>query len=475
MQDAQSVLTSENVEDEVKKSDYFGRLKFLVGHQVRHSLGMPSEDSWGHKLANSWLFHALGLFLTLLNCGVVAFEVGRKTSNALGIAGGGQREEGLDDVLDVCVQIRRAFIGWVAIEVFVQFLASRAEFFVGRHRWWNLYDVVVLLVSLFEFVASSPRLSFIRFLRVARSSRAVQAIRSVRYSPSLQKMMTSIGAVLVSLCWAACLLFVLIYMAGVMMMEGVVFFVDDVMDSLAQRPDGSSSLFAGAGVVGGADLLQDLQTYYGSVSRTFTTLFRAITGADWSPFAAPLATMGWGWSVVWLVYIFLASLGMLNILTGIIVDILKKPVPNERLLHLDAEAREAKQLSKMFAAELARLGRHGPEDTLSGPRFNHFVKRPLVVRQLREFGIDMEQLQANADVFHLIDLAHAGALTADQAAWGFLRLRDEARASDLIGVERRLMDLSRDIRDVGTEISWVRDAITVKGGGSDDERDIFHM
>lgn len=34
MQDAQSVLTSENVEDEVKKSDYFGRLKFLVGHQV---------------------------------------------------------------------------------------------------------------------------------------------------------------------------------------------------------------------------------------------------------------------------------------------------------------------------------------------------------------------------------------------------------------------------------------------------------
>lgn len=51
---------------------------------------MPSEDSWGHKLANSWLFHALGLFLTLLNCGVVAFEVGRKTSNALGIAGGGQ-------------------------------------------------------------------------------------------------------------------------------------------------------------------------------------------------------------------------------------------------------------------------------------------------------------------------------------------------------------------------------------------------
>lgn len=60
---------------------------------------------------------------------------------------------------------------------------------------------------------------------------------------------------------------------------------------------------------------------------------------------------------MWLVYIFLASLGMLNILTGIIVDILKKPVPNERLLHLDAEAREAKQLSKMFAAELARLGR----------------------------------------------------------------------------------------------------------------------
>lgn len=61
---------------------------------------------------------------------------------------------------------------------------------------------------------------------------------------------------------------------------------------------------------------QALQSYYGGMERTWITLFRAITGADWSIFAAPMAGIGKVWGYVWIGYIFCALFGLLNLVTG---------------------------------------------------------------------------------------------------------------------------------------------------------------
>lgn len=449
------------VGDEVERRHSADSLKSLVAQKVRQQVGLLVEDSCGHRLANSCLFHALGLFLTLLNCVALAIEVDSNASSALSIATGGQRVEGREGVFEACLAIRRAFIGWLACEVILHLLGDRADFFLGPQCWWNLYDVVLLVLSLSEFITTGPRMSFLRFLRVARSSRALQALHFVRCSPSLQKMMASIGAVASWLFWAACLLFVFVYVVGVLMMEGVILFLQD--GPTGQRHYDSMTLFAGAG---GVDLLQDLQSYYGTLGRTLTTLFRAISGADWSAFAAPLSAMGWVWSVVWLGYVLLAALGLLNVVTGVVVDIVKKPVPNERLLHLQAEAAEAGLLSRMFTDELARLGRCGPDDRLSRTRFRAFVSRPAVVRRLREFGLDVGRL---TEVFSLIDVGHEGGLTAEQAAWGLLRLRGEARACDLANLERGLRHLALELKGVGAELSLFRNQAAHR------EEDEFHM
>lgn len=69
---------------------------------------------------------------------------------------------------------------------------------------------------------------------------------------------------------------------------------------------------------------QAMQSYYGGVGRTWMTLFRGLMGADWGPFAAPLAAINPVWGAAWALFIALGMLGLFNVLNGVVVDIVRR-------------------------------------------------------------------------------------------------------------------------------------------------------
>lgn len=114
----------------------------------------------------------------------------------------------------------------------------------------------------------------------------------------LQRIIRAGSAMLMSILWSSVLLFVPIYLAGIAMLEGVTSFVSEEVQG---QPDpewragfAASTAFAG---VESSGLLLTLYNYYGGCGRTASTLFRAVSGADWSPFAAAMSATSpiWAW------------------------------------------------------------------------------------------------------------------------------------------------------------------------------------
>lgn len=82
-------------------------------------------------------------------------------------------------------------------------------------------------------------------------------------------------------------------------------------------------------------------------------------------------------------YIFCAFLGFMNVVTGVIVDIIRQPLPSDRATRIAAENREMKALEKLFSNELRRLGKTKAEATMPRKVFDKFVNSPPIAARLR--------------------------------------------------------------------------------------------
>jgi len=298
-----------------------------------------------------------------------------------------------------------------------------------------------LLVSILELATAGLKLSFVRILRVARSAKAMQAFRSIKYSVTMQKIILNMKNVVTSLFWALVLLFIVIFAIGIVMMEGVISHMEGAagMVAAASAAPGYDTAFAS---VEGQDIVRDLYTLYGSISRTFTTLFRAISGADWSPFASALSSIGWGWGVLWSFYIFIVLFGTINIINGLIIDIFMKPLPADRAKELAADDELHRRICKLLISEMRALGRKGAEEPITRKTFQAMLKRDRLPCKLNELGINLERV---AEPFHIVDTEGQGELAPSEVASHILDMRGAAKGTDFARIMRQVNRMRQDM------------------------------
>ncbi|CAL1130122.1 unnamed protein product [Cladocopium goreaui] len=157
------------------------------------------------------------------------------------------------------------------------------SFFCGRERWWNLFDLLIIVLSLLEsaldlWVAaansagqsqpvSPSHLRFARSVRLARALRGIRVMRLLRYVSPLRILVLSImsgleirlASSMASLMWTLVLLLLLFYSFGVL-------FTQLVTDECRIQ----------------AVLLTEDVNSIPKCSNEYATLFMAITGGmDW--------------------------------------------------------------------------------------------------------------------------------------------------------------------------------------------------
>merc|ERR1712129_438801 len=167
------------------------------------------------------------------------------------------------------------FTAMFLLELAIRFGAEVCHFLSRQNPnlAWNVFDTVLVLISLFAdlgeaFAKWNTDVSSIRLLRVLRLTRAARLVRVLRFFTNLRLMIVGIASCAQSLCWAACLLLLIIYIYAILVQQLV---VDELSHPDSRRHD------------------ESLKEYYGSLVVTLYTLFGSVSGGlSWQDGAQPL-------------------------------------------------------------------------------------------------------------------------------------------------------------------------------------------
>jgi voltage-gated sodium channel len=152
---------------------------------------------------------------------------------------------------------------------------------------WNVFDFVIVGVSL---VPAAGPLSVLRTLRVLRVLRLVSAV------PSMRRVVSGLLAAVPGMASVAALLSLVIFVAGVM----------------------ATGLFGGIA-----------PGYFGDLGTSLFTLFQVMTGEAWPDIAREVmvaAPLAW---IFFVVYILVSSFAVLNLFIAVVVSGMEEQVTND--------------------------------------------------------------------------------------------------------------------------------------------------
>ncbi len=209
------------------------------------------------------------------------------------------------------------------VELVIKFIAFNKNFFgekrVGKdgiYRFhlnrWNIFDLIIVLVSI---LPSVPYFALARFFRVFRSFRMLRTVRSLRAIKvlklvnnfeNLRVIFKAILNALPSIVWTGCLLIVFMYAYAII----------------------GTYIFA-----------IDYPEFFGNLGKSFITLLQVMTFDSWvSDITRPIVLahpLTW---IYFVSYAFIAALIIMNVIIGIVVDSIEeaREIANAEKKKLDA-------------------------------------------------------------------------------------------------------------------------------------------
>ncbi|CAL1128628.1 unnamed protein product [Cladocopium goreaui] len=193
-------------------------------------------------------------------------------------------------------------------------------FFCGRERWWNLFDLLIIIVSVLETIldfwatsessqhVSASQLRFVRTVRLARALRGIRVMRLLRYVSALRTLVLSIMSSMASLLWTLVLLMLLFYSFGVLFTQLV---SDECrFQSIVNTQDHNAV----------PRCEDESSEYWSSINESMLTLFMSITGGvDWEIALKPLRRISILAVICLVLYITVTFFAIVNVITGVFV------------------------------------------------------------------------------------------------------------------------------------------------------------
>ena len=211
---------------------------------------------------------------------VSALEIGAKTYDLRDIA------YAITSGLDVFITVFFLF------EITIRFIAepNKKAFFKSG---WNVFDTLVVVISLIPIQDSEMAL-------LARLIRVFRVLRMISIVPELRLLINSLLRALPQLGYVVLLLFIIFYIYAAV----------------------------------GSYLFQEINPFlWGDIARSMLTLFRVMTFEDWTDIQyETMEVYGFSW-IYYLSFIFLTTFAFLNMVIGIVVNVMEEEHAKEAKLH----------------------------------------------------------------------------------------------------------------------------------------------
>ena len=194
------------------------------------------------------------------------------------------------------------------VEISIRFLGEPQKRAFFRNGW-NVFDTFIVLISLIPIDDTDSAL-------VARLVRVFRVLRMVSIIPELRMLLNSLITALPRLGYVAALIFIIFY------------------------------IYAAAGSLFFERINPEL---WGNIAIAMLTLFRVMTFEDWTDVMyETMAVYPWSWAF-YLTFIFLTTFAFLNMVIGIVVNVLE-----EEQAKLDTEDPDRTSLANL-KDELAEI------------------------------------------------------------------------------------------------------------------------
>merc|ERR1712150_211920 len=349
----------------------------------------------------------------------------------------------------------------------IRYSGCRAHF--TGHDWcWNGFDAFVVFFAVVETIAHVLALvadidtysfTLIRLLRLTRLARLLRIFR-LHFLKELSLMIKGFLGGIRTLLWAVVLLFFAIYIIAV----------------LATSTVGRARL----------EPVIDKEELFSSVPRSMFTAFRCFVGDCTTLQGRPITLLlaqvyGWSYVMGYLAAMMLVTFGISNLIVSIYVENTMNAAKTMDAKDKSQRERESLRIAHLTKKVLKRFtalhracsgvirihSLHSETDQedidlemhVSKELFLLIVQDEEMQRLLDELDIPPDR----ADLFDIVDADHSGDLQVSELVQGILKVRGEARKSDVVAsllAVRAAQDMIRQLEETVHQNSLALETIT---------------
>jgi len=202
--------------------------------------------------------------------------------------------------------------------------------------------------------------------------------------------------------------------------------------------------------------IEQIATCYGGFPKTMMTLFLTVSGGlEWSIPARPLAKLSWYYTFIWTAYIAFMMFGLLNVLVGIFCETAINAMNNDKDNMIQENIEERDGFIHAIAAIFkdcdkkgtGLLTEHDMEEILQDPQAGNYFKA---------IGLDVTEAMG---LFQLLDDDGSGTVSMDEFVTGFLRLKGNAKAVDMVTLMYETRKISKLIKTTLRETVTLRTTV----------------
>lgn len=309
------------------------------------------------------------------------------------------------------------FVGWFSFELLIKMIADRKDFFVGEDRYWNAFDLVLVLESVSGYFLDTMKLSFLRIFRVFRLVRVVKMVKSVKALAKLRTMIFAIMDSFVDLCWAFLVLFLILFVFGIVFSNAASGFVEAIVDN-QERNDAEKMATAA-----------EMSKMFGDMGTSMLSLWSAVSGGnDWMMYGEPLMKVSMWYFALFIFYIGFSVVGLFNVVTGVFVDGAVCCRTGDEVVQSYIDD------LKNTSAEIKSYFKKGDTDgsgLLSYREFDELMKQPAVKAYFA--GLDMDPEEASV-LFTILDSDRDKEIAIDEFVNGTMKMKGPASKLDLVAL-----------------------------------------
>jgi len=311
------------------------------------------------------------------------------------------------------------------VEVVLRIIVEGKRFFVGRGRYWNLFDACVVATAIYELllaIRGVAAVNGVSILRLFRILRVIRLLRVARVLSPLRPIIRTLQTILLSLSGSASCFVSALVMLFFFLFIFAVFFMQGVQDFLASATV-EQKLTAEFQEVAGL-----MQENFGNMEKTLWTLIGCVSGGyDWAQMAKPIVAIGRFYKFAFLMYVLFVLFALLNILTGIFVNVAIDSCKMNREIAIDVAITNKESIIK----EMVDLFHEADRDcsgTLSWEEFEDYIQDERIRAFFMALELDMTSARR---IFELIDTSRDGQLDIQEFVQGCIDLRGSAKKVDM--------------------------------------------